>query len=238
MPLFFCNISHIIPDFSKFSCNLDFFENPIKLLFVNKSGKKPVIGIIGGIASGKTTVAAEFEKLGCGRIDADKIVHIFLDKDDIKSKIAESLGKEFLNKAGSIDTKKLAEIVFEDPSQLSKLNNILHPPVLARIERLIEQFNRLEQIKAIVLDVPLLLEVGWEKRCDYIIFVKCDLKTRLSRAQKTGIFTENHLRARENFQISLDRKVEIADNIVENNSGYAELARQVAKIFSYIVKNE
>jgi len=202
---------------------------------VNKSGRKPVIGILGGIGSGKTSVAAEFEKLGCGRIDADKIAHNLLDTKAVKNKIVTSLGKQLLDKKGNIDRKKLADIVFTNPAQLSEINDIVHPPVVARIESLIEQLNRAEQITAIVLDMPLLLEVGWHKRCDYIIFVKCELKTRLQRAKKIGIFNKNQLQARENFQISLDRKAEIADNVVENNSGYSELARQVAKIFSYIV---
>jgi dephospho-CoA kinase len=85
-----------------------------------------------------------------------------------------------------------------------------------------------------VLDMPLLVEVGWDKRCDRLIFVDCDRKKRLKRAKKMGLFDENQLKVRENFQISLDKKVSIADNIIDNNSGFSALARQVADIFSYI----
>jgi dephospho-CoA kinase len=83
--------------------------------------------------------------------------------------------------------------------------------------------------------MPLLLEVGWEKRCDRLIFVECDPQIRAERAKKMGIFDENQLKVRENSQISLDKKVGVADNIIENNSGFSALVRQVANIFSSVL---
>jgi dephospho-CoA kinase len=204
---------------------------------VDKPKKKPIIGILGGVGSGKSTVAAEFAKLGCAVIDADKIAHELLDTKDVREKIVASFGQAILDSAGKIDRNKLADVVFSDGNKLSLLNSIVHPPVLARAERLIAQCKRQPQIRAIVLDMPLLVKVGWDKRCDKLIFVHCKQQLRVKRAKKIGIFDENQLKIRENFQISLDNKANITDNTIDNNSDFSALVRQVADIFSYIVNN-
>ncbi|MCH7556144.1 MAG: dephospho-CoA kinase [Planctomycetes bacterium] len=205
-------------------------------------GEKPVIGILGGIGSGKSTVAAEFAKLGCKVIDADEIAHELLDEPTVKEKVVGLFGRAILDSTGKIDREKLAELVFTDAgnqkseSALCLLSSVLHPLVLQRAEELIEQYNRQNQVKAIVLDMPLLVEVGWDKRCDKLIFVDCEQKLRLDRAKKMG-FDKNQVKIRENFQISLDKKANVVDNTIENNSDFSALAQQVAKIFSYIVYN-
>jgi dephospho-CoA kinase len=199
-------------------------------------GEKPIIGILGGIASGKSTVAAEFAKLGCKVINADKIAHKLLERNTVKEKIVASFGQAILDSEGKIDRKKLAGVVFADADKLSALNGIIHPLVLERAEELIERYDRRNQVKAIVLDMPLLLEVGWAERCDRLIFVDCRQKLRADRAKKMG-FDKNQLKIRENSQISLDNKVDLADNTVENNSDFSALVRQVADIFSDIMDN-
>ena len=197
---------------------------------------KPVIGVLGGIGSGKSTVAAEFAKLGCKVIDADEIAHELLDEPAVKEKIIASFGRSILDSDGKIDREKLAEVVFADARKLSSLNEIIHHLVLQRAEELIKQYNRRNQVKAIVLDMPLLVEVGWNKRCDKLIFVDCEQKIRLKRAKKMG-FDKNQVKIRENFQISLDNKANLADNMIENNSDFSAMAKQVAGIFTYIVDN-
>ncbi|UCF43372.1 MAG: dephospho-CoA kinase [Planctomycetota bacterium] len=199
--------------------------------------RKPIIGILGGLGSGKSTVAAEFGKLGCAIIDADKIAHELLKEPVVKERAVASLGQVILDSTGKIDRKKLAGIVFADAQKLLALNDIIHPPVLQRAEELIKQYNGQNQVKAIVLDMPLLVEVGWSKRCDKLIFVDCERQLRVERAKKIGVLDENQHKIRENFQISLDKKATLADNIVDNNSGFSALAEQVAKIFSYITDN-
>ena len=214
------------------------------------TGKKTIIGILGGIASGKSTVAAEFAKLGCKVIDADEIAHELLEKKTVKEKIVGLFGQAVLDSAGKIDRKKLADIVFADrrgrPMCLpgattsdcpyEKLNSIIHPLVLERVEELIEQYSRQNQVKAIVLDIPLLVEVGWTERCDKLVFVDCREKIRADRAKKMG-FDKKQLKIRENFQISLDSKAGLTDNTIENNSDFPALVRQVAGFFSNIMDN-
>ncbi len=196
-------------------------------------GKKPVIGILGGIASGKSSVATEFAKLGCKVIDADQIVHELLAEDTVKTEIVAFCGPAILDGTGQIDHRKLAGLVFAEGEKLASLNKIIHPLVLRRVEELIVQYERQEDVKAIVLDMPLLVEVGWADRCERLIFVECSDQIRACRAKKKG-FDENQLKIRENFQISLDKKVGLADNTVVNNSGFSALVRQVADIFSDI----
>jgi len=202
---------------------------------VGSTGKKPIVGILGGVGSGKSTVAAEFVKLGCKVVDADKIAHDLLEKKAVGEKTIDLFGEIVLDSTGKIDSKKLADIVFADADKLSSLNKIIHPLVLGRAEELIKQYNSQNEVKAIVLDMPLLVEVGWAKRCDKLIFVDCKRQLRVDRAKKMGVFDENQLKIRENFQISLDNKVAIADNTVDNNSDFSALARQVTDIFSYIM---
>lgn len=197
--------------------------------------KKPIIGILGGIASGKSTVAAEFARRGCKIIDADEIVHELLQKTVVKDKITGLFGQAILDSAGKIDHRKLAEVVFTDADKLSSLNKIIHPLVLERTEELIELYNRQGGIKAIVLDMPLLAEVGWTERCDRLIFVDCKPTLRIERAKKMRGLDENQIKIRENFQISLDNKATIADNSIDNNSDFQALVRQVSDVFSYIV---
>jgi len=197
--------------------------------------KKPIIGILGGVCSGKSSVAAEFGKLGCAVIDADRIAHELLEQPGVKEKVIGLFGPAVVDSAGKIDRMKLADVVFADSDKLTSLNEIIHPAVLARVEELIGQYNRQSRGSAIVLDMPLLVEVGWAKRCDKLIFVSCKRQLRVDRARKTGIFDEDQFKIRENFQISLDTKANIADNTINNNSDFSGLARQVADIFSYIV---
>ncbi len=206
----------------------------LNCLAVGAARKKPIIGILGGIGSGKSTVAAEFAKLGCKVIDADKIAHELLDEPAVKAKVVGLFGRAISDPKGKIDREKLGEVVFVDAQKLSLINEIIHPLVLQRAEELIKQYDRQNQVKAIVLDMPLLVEVGWDKRCDKLIFVDCEQKLRLDRAKKLG-FDKNQVKIRENFQISLDNKANLADNMIENNSDFSVLARQVTDIFSYIM---
>ena len=196
--------------------------------------KKPVIGIVGGIGSGKSTVAQLFGKLGCAVIDADELAHQVLDEPGIKTRTIAAFGDAVLDREGRVDRKKLADIVFTDAANLELLNNIIHPLVLERAEQLIERYNSGPSVKAIVLDMPLLIEVGWEKRCDKVIFVDCERGLRAERAKKLQLFDEKRIKIREKFQISLDSKADIADNTVNNNSDLSVLVKQVTDIFTNI----
>ena len=199
------------------------------------SQQKPVIGIIGGIGSGKSTVATEFSRLGCAVIDADQIAHSLLNNVEIKQKIQDHFGPHLLTPGGDVNRKQLAEIVFRDPEKLSLLNSILHPQVLDRCEALLQEYGHSSRFHAIVLDMPLLMEVGWDTKCDHVIFIACDQDLRLERIRAKGPFSQRELEMRESFQISLDTKQLHADNTIQNNSDLSALAGQITEIFSKIL---
>jgi dephospho-CoA kinase len=204
---------------------------------VSNPRKKPIVGIIGGIASGKSTVAAEFAKLGCAVIAADEIAHDLLTEEPIRRELVGLFGPDILNPAGQIDRTRLAQIVFADVEKLCALNKVLHPRVLARTEELIAKYNQWKHVQAIVLDMPLLVEVGWANRCDRLIFVRCDCDQRARRARQAGLLDEQGIKIREKFQISLDKKAALADNTIDNNSDFSTLVRQIQDIFSDIARS-
>lgn len=204
---------------------------------MNNSRKKPIIGILGGIGCGKSAVAAELGKLGCKVIDADAIAHELLRRPDVLAAVVDLFGGEILDCDGQIDRTKLGKIVFSDSEQLSSLISIIHPEVLERTEQLIGQYKNERDVHAIVLDMPLLVEVGWEKRCDNLIFIECDRAKRLERLRKNADFDENQVTIREKFQISLDNKARIAENSIDNNSGFSILVKQVVEVFNKIINN-
>lgn len=199
--------------------------------------KKKIIGILGGIGSGKSAAAAQFARLGCGIVDADRMVHELLEDEAIILEIRQFFGDDILQSDGRIDKTKLSEKVFESAENVAGINNIIHGHVLVRTEELISKLNSSEKVKAIVLDMPLLAEVGWEKRCDKLVFVACKSAIRAQRIGKKGGFSKNQIKKREKFQISLDSKEKIADYTIDNNSDLSALADQVFRIFSIELDN-
>lgn len=141
-----------------------------------------------------------------------------------------------LDEAGMINRARLAQQVFANPADLAALNAMIHPAVLRQAEYLIERYRADSHVPAIVLDMPLLMEVDWDRHCDRIVFVQCNAQNRANhRQQKLGVDTAD-LARREKVQISLDRKETRADNVIINNSDFATLVKQVTEIFTDIKK--
>jgi len=159
-----------------------------------------------------------------------------LDDPVVSRKVINFFGQEVAVK-GKIDRKKLAKVAFEDGDKLSELNKLLHPLILSRSEEQIRKHKEDPRTKAIVLDIPLLLEVGWAEKCDKLVFVKCNNQLRTKRSKQKGIRSEQGLHSREKFQISMDIKESIADNVIDNDHDRLWLARQVRDIFACLVKN-
>lgn len=203
---------------------------------VMANDKKVIIGILGGIGSGKSSVAAEFGKLGCAVIDADRIAHQLLDTEKIAQQVREAFGAEVLDADGKVNCSALGERTFESSENVARINDILHPEILLKCRQLIAEYNNAD-IKAIILDLPLLIEVGWDKKCDILIFVDCPETIRAERTEKKGRLSKKLLKKREKFQISLDNKLEIAHYTINNHSGLSAMAEQVARIFSIITNN-
>jgi dephospho-CoA kinase len=197
----------------------------------------PVIGILGGIGSGKSTVARCFGRLGCEVIDADSIAHELLFESGIIRSLLDKFGPEILNLQGHIDRSKLAARIFDHPDETAFLNHLIHPRLLQRCQDRINVLHSNPDIRGIVLDMPLLMEVGWDKRCDFLVFVECDGEKRRQRIQENKQLDVEQIKKRENFQISLDKKRQKAHYRVNNNSDESDMAEQVAQIFLNITSN-
>lgn len=188
-----------------------------------------IIGLCGGIGSGKTTVAGFFRKIGCGVIDADKITRRLLDQKPIKKRLCQAFGQTIINKAGKIDRHVLAQKAFGHRRYLRKLNALIHPYIREEIKfRLTQQKNR---YKTIVIDAALLLASPLAKICDFIIFVDAAKTIRCSRTRRTRKWLSNELVKRELFQISPTVKKRRADFIINNNFSLTQTYSRVKKIY-------
>ena len=204
---------------------------------MKKFKKKPVIGLLGAIASGKSFVAAEFEKLGCAVISADILAHEELLETQTQKEILKHFGDGVFDENSRVDRKKLAKAVFDDSDKLKLLNSLIHPKVIAKMEFLLDKYHNDDDAHAIVLDVPLLLEIDWQSRCDVLIFVDTKESIRIERAAARGLGSSRDVKKREKKQISLDKKRDIAHYVVDNNSDTLAIMNQVAKILSEILSD-
>lgn len=195
------------------------------------SKSTPVIAIVGGIGSGKSTVAAEFARLGCTVLDADRMAHELLADPIVQQELVSCFGPGIRDEWGRIDRRKLAQGAFASEANVRKVNGILHPRVMEQCLQLIEQCRRDPACRGIVLDAPLLLEAGWEGRYDCLVFVDCPPQVRAVRAARKGMSPED-IKNRENFQISLDKKRAMSHYIVQNSSDVFAVTEQVGRIFT------
>jgi dephospho-CoA kinase len=194
-----------------------------------------VIGLAGGIGSGKSTVAQILSELGAGVIRSDDLAAAEINAPDVKETLREWWGPEVFTSDGSVDRRKVALVVFADASQRHRLEALLHPRVGIRRASLMAELETQSRIKAIVLDSPLLYEVDLDLLCDAVLFVDADFATREARSEKSRNWPEGELARREKTQQPLDMKRARADYTVDNNSTLAALRRQVEGVFAQIV---
>lgn len=173
--------------------------------------KPYIIGLTGGIASGKSTASAYFKSRGIEVIDSDLIVKDLWKENEEMIQKAESL---FDFKINTIqDKKKISQLIFTDKKLRTKLNDIVHPYVFHQIEQMIKTFHDQEMI---VIDMPLLFEVGYEKKCDITCLVYVDLKTQVERLAKRDDITEEKALTKIKAQMDLEEKKVKADIILDN----------------------
>lgn len=187
-----------------------------------------VIGILGGIGSGKSTVARMFEKLGAVRIDADEIAREVREQPETTEKIKQTWGEEVFTD-GRVDRKKLAKAAFSSRNELDRLNAIIHPEVISRINEAIDCAS--VGHKAVVLDAPLLVETGFDSTCSVLIYVDAKSDIRKKRAEVGKDLSGLDLESREKFQISLDKKSEMSHHAIDNNSSENLTFQQVSEIW-------
>lgn len=189
-----------------------------------------IIGILGGIGSGKSTVARMFENLGAARIDADEIAHQVREEPEIVARIKDTWGDQILTD-GTVDRRKLSNIVFTCREELDRLNAIIHPQVMLLIETALDEIKTDSDVKAVVLDAPLLVETGFSPACDVFVYVDTDVQTRRKRVLARKHLSQSDMTSREKFQISLDKKRQMSHHVINNNSSEDLTFQQVSEIW-------
>jgi dephospho-CoA kinase len=195
---------------------------------------RPIIGIVGGIGSGKSTVARAFADLGCLVIDSDALVTDVYNNPQVQDQLRQWWGDAVIASNGQIDRSEIARRIFADDQQRNKLEHLLHPLVEERRRQIMAQAANNAQIKAYVWDTPLLFESSLNQQCDAIVFVDAPRPVRLSRVRQNRGWNDAQLAQREKLQWPLDKKREISDYVIDNTAD-AELIRgQVADVLSQI----
>ncbi len=190
-----------------------------------------VIGLVGGIGSGKSAVGRLLARKGARIIDCDRIVARLLDRPAIRRAARRAFGRGVLASGGRIDRRALADRVFPDPAALRRLERILHPPTLATVNRALAAARR-EKLPAAVIDAPLLLETGLSRRCDLLLFVDAPLAARRRRVTANRGWRPGELARREKMQWTLAKKRRMCDTVLPNRGSIPELSRHVEKLWS------
>ena len=190
-----------------------------------------IVGVTGGIASGKSTVSQMLSAKGAAVIDADSIGHeLFRPGTDAWQEVVASFGRGILGHADEIDRASLADLVFSDPASLDRLNNIMHPRIRRVVEDKIEDF-RDQGFEVVVVEAALLIEADWIDLVDQVWVVAASEADAVHRLRSHKGFTEGQALARIRSQMSPVERAGHAHVLIENSSGLAALEERVETIW-------
>ena len=193
-----------------------------------------VVGIVGGIASGKSTVSAELQRLGAAKLDADVAGHEVLRMPHVRQAVREHFGEQVVGVDGEIDRRALAGIVFarsaRGASELAQLESLTHPEIGRLLAERLTELRDSAAAAAVILDAPVLIKAGWDAFCDGIVYVDAPREIRLQRALTRG-WTKEDFAAREAAQESLDTKRQLADWIIDNSGSLESTRAQVEQLW-------
>lgn len=194
-----------------------------------------VVGLTGGICSGKTTVARIFAKKGAVVLDADEIAHQLQEPGQpVYEAIVRAFGREILKADRRIERAKLGNLVFADPTMRRKLEAIMHPAIVRTCETRIEQ-AREAGTKICIVDAALLIEARAQERFDRLIVVAASKEVQLERLIQRGLREEEAVR-RIRSQMPLEEKVRYAHDFIDNSGSLEETEWQVARIFDGLLR--
>ena len=190
-----------------------------------------IIGLTGGIGSGKSTVSRFLTELGAVVIDADKIGHeVFQPGTEAWREVVATFGERILTPGGDIDREKLAELVFDNPGSLARLNRIMHPRIAARIKTKIAEYHR-QGAAVAVIEAPLLVEAGWTQIADEVWVTVAPESTVLKRLQERGGLSEAKSLARIRSQLPSEERIKHADVVINTDCHLDELKTRVGELW-------
>lgn len=196
---------------------------------------KPIIGIVGGIGSGKSFVARKFGEEGCLVINSDEQIGRAYQQDNVKNTLRQWWGEAVFDDRGGVDRRAIAARVFHDAAERKRLEGLLHPIVAEMRDEEMEKAAGDAKVKAFVWDTPLLLELGLSEKCDALVFVEALPEERKLRVGQERGWTEAEWVRRENLQWPLDKKLEAAKYIVRNTAGADDVRSQLREVLSRIL---
>ncbi len=195
-----------------------------------------ILGLLGGVASGKSLVARQLAALGAVVLDADRAGHEVLRTPEVESASLQRWGSSVFGPDGHIDRSHLAKIVFaplpEGPKERKFLEELTHPAIGSQL--LAQAATHEANTPLVVLDAPLIIEARWDKLCSRLAFIDVPREVRLARALKRG-WSEVEFAAREAAQESLDSKRSRADVIIDNSASAEHTQAQVARLWQSLV---
>lgn len=186
-----------------------------------------IYALTGGIASGKSTVSKWFTELGYNVVDCDKIVAELYDKQILKDKVRQAFGDAVFNLNGTIDRKKLGQLVFHNASEREKLNQIIHPLVFDTIDH---ELSRITS-EIVIIDMPLFYEVNYQK-ANKVICVYTELETRIARLAKRDNISKEYALTKINAQMDLDIKKDRSDFVIDNSGSIEETKEQFNRLLN------
>jgi dephospho-CoA kinase len=197
-----------------------------------------IVGLTGSVGTGKSTVTDFFRELGAYIIDWDELAkELVHPRLKAWKEIVEYFGKDLLSEDLTINSQKLAQIVFADKEKLEKLNQIVHPEVFREDEKITNEIKNLDPDAVIIKDIPLLFEVAHPIFVDKVVVVAASEQTQLRRSEEKGISRED-AQSRIKFQLPLEEKIKSADFVINNDGPLEETKRQVEEIYSLLKKEE
>ncbi|MCJ7769635.1 MAG: dephospho-CoA kinase, partial [Dehalococcoidales bacterium] len=189
-----------------------------------------IIGLTGGIGSGKSTVAGLLIELGAVIIDADKIGHEVLESDSqAREQVIAAFGHCILNHDGSINRRELGRIVFADRNSLFRLNQIMHPLIYRVIKTKLEQYKE-QGARVVVIEAPLLIEASWATMVDAVWVVAATEANILKRLEKTGL-SRNEIVTRIRSQLTESERIKMANVVINNDYSFDELKLKVNRLW-------
>ncbi len=190
-----------------------------------------VIGLTGGIGSGKSTVSQFLTELGAAIIDADKIGHeAFKPGTEAWREVVAAFGQQILTPNGDIDRGKLGEIVFGNSDSLARLNRIMHPRIHDMVKARLEEYRR-QGIVVVVLEAPLLIEAGWAPSVDEVWVTVAPEATVLRRLKESAGLSKTQSLARIYSQLSSEERLRHADVVIDTDCDLDELKARVGKLW-------